>query len=334
MRQRPHPALYPRLIRIAGTIAASLAVLATANANAQTNDFPNKPIRLITPYPAGASTDMLARTVAQSMAKRLGQPVVVDNRPGAGGIIAADTTAKSAPDGYTFLLVSAGIVTMNQSIYKKLPYDPIKDLAPLSIAVQLPLVIVVNNSVPIRTTKELLDMAKAQPGKLTYGSAGTGTSQHLAGELFKSMAKADIMHVPYKGGGPAMTDLLGGQISMMFVQTPSALHQARGGKIRAIAIGSSKRSPMMPDVPTIAESGVPGYNSDTWYGFVAPAGVPPAIMSKLHASIVEALQENKEKLTNEGFVVTGSTQQDMAAVIKSDAAKWGAIIRSAGITAE
>jgi tripartite-type tricarboxylate transporter receptor subunit TctC len=328
MRQK----FYPGLVRMAGVMAASLALLSIAHA--QTNDFPNKPIRIITPYPAGASTDLLARTVAQSMSKSLGQPVMVDNRPGAGGIIAADTTAKSAPDGYTFMLASAGIVTMNQSIYKKLPYDPIKDLAPLTIAAMLPLVVVVNNSTPIHTTKELLDMAKAQPGKLTYGSAGTGTSQHLAGELFKSMSKVDIMHVPYKGGGPAMTDLLGGQISMMFVQTPSALHQARGGKIRVIAIGSPKRSPLMPDVPTIAESGLPGYDSDTWYGFLAPAGVPPAILTKLHASIVNALKENKEKLTNDGFVVTGSTRQEMAAVIKSDTAKWGAIIRAAGITAE
>jgi tripartite-type tricarboxylate transporter receptor subunit TctC len=325
MRQKP----YPCLARLA-VLAASLLLLAPAQA--QTNSFPNRPIRLITPYPAGASTDLLARTVAQSMSKRLGQTVLVENRAGAGGIIAADATAKAAPDGYTFLLASAAIVTMNPIIYKKLPYDPVKDLAPLTVAAQLPLVVVVNSAVPIRTTQQLRDMATAAPGKLTYGSAGSGTSQHLAGELFKSMAKVDLLHVAYKGGGPAMTDLLGGQIDMMFVQTPSALHQSRSGKIRIVAIGSAKRSPMLPDVPTIAESGLPGYDSDTWYGFMAPAGVPPAIMAKLHAAIIEALKENKEKLTNEGFIVTGSTPQEMAAVIKSDTAKWGAIIRAAGIT--
>jgi tripartite-type tricarboxylate transporter receptor subunit TctC len=326
MRQK----LYPCLARLAGVLAASLLLLAPAQA--QTNSFPNRPIRIITPYPAGASTDLLARTVAQSMSKRLGQTVLVENRAGAGGIIAADATAKAAPDGYTFLLASAAIVTMNPIIYKKLPYDPVKDLAPLTVAAQLPLVVVVNSSVPVRTTQQLRDMATAAPGKLTYGSAGSGTSQHLAGELFKSMAKVDLLHVAYKGGGPAMTDLLGGQIDMMFVQTPSALHQSRSGKIRIVAIGSAKRSPMLPDVPTIAESGLPGYDSDTWYGFMAPAGVPPAIMAKLHAAIIEALKENKEKLSNEGFIVTGSTPQEMAAVIKSDTAKWGAIIRAAGIT--
>jgi tripartite-type tricarboxylate transporter receptor subunit TctC len=326
MRQK----LYPCLARLAGVLAASLLLLAPAQA--QTNSFPNRPIRIITPYPAGASTDLLARTVAQSMSKRLGQTVLVENRAGAGGIIAADATAKAAPDGYTFLLASAGIVTMNPIIYKKLPYDPVKDLAPLTVAVQLPLVVVVNSAVPVRTTQQLRDMATAAPGKLTYGSAGSGTSQHLAGELFKSMAKVDLVHVAYKGGGPAMSDLLGGQIDMMFVQTPSALHQSRSGKIRIVAIGSAKRSPLLPDVPTIAESGLPGYDSDTWYGFLAPAGVPPAIMSKLHAAIIDALKENKEKLSSEGFVVVGSTPQEMAALIKSDTAKWGAIIRAAGIT--
>jgi tripartite-type tricarboxylate transporter receptor subunit TctC len=324
-----------RFAQLAGAAAlASLTLTGSLPAFAQgaAADFPTKPIKIIAPFVAGASTDLLARTVGQSMSKKLGQPVIVDNRPGAGGIIAADAAAKSAPDGYTIIMTSAGIMTMNPSIYKKLPYDPVKDFAPLTIATQIPLVVVVNNAVPIRSTKELIDAAKAKPGKLSYGSAGTGTSQHLAGELLKSMAKVDIMHVPYKGGGPAMTDLLGGQIDMMFVQTPSALSQARAGKLRVIAIGSPQRSPLLPDVPTIAESGLPGYNSDTWYGFMAPAGVPPAILNKLHGAIVDALNENREKLTKEGFNVTASSQQEMAAAIKSDITKWGAIIKAANIT--
>lgn len=319
-----------------GCLVGAMALIACAMPGlaAAQDSFPNKPIKVVVPYPAGASTDLLARIVGQSMSKSLGQPVIVENRPGAGGIIAAEYTARSDADGYTILMTSAGILTNNPSMYKKLPYDAVKDFAPICIAAQLPVVMVVNNKVPARNLQELLAMAKQQPGKLTYGSAGTGTSQHLAGELLKSMTKVDILHVPYKGGGPAMTDLLAGQISMMFVQTASALPQLRNGKVRAIAIGSPQRNPQMPDVPTIAESGVPGYNSDTWYGYVAPAGVPQPVLAKLHAAITSALQENKDKLTNDGYVIAGGSPPQMASVIKSDTAKWGAIIRSAHITAD
>jgi tripartite-type tricarboxylate transporter receptor subunit TctC len=307
--------------------AASLLAAAPAAAQA----FPTKPIRLIAPFSAGASTDLLARIVATSMSKELGQQVVVDNRPGAGGILAAEQTARSAPDGYTFMLTSAGIVTMNQSIYKKLPYDPIKDLAPLTIAARMPIVIVVNPKQPIHSMRELLDQAAARPGALSYGSAGPGTSQHLAGELFKSMAKVDLLHVPYKGGAPAMNDLLGNNVAMMFVQTPSALPQIKAGKVRAIAVGSKGRDPLLPDVPTVAESGLPGYDSDTWYGFVMPAGVPAAIGDKLHKAIVAALKENTRRLGEEGFVVDGGSQADMAATIRTDTQTWAAVIKQANI---
>ena len=319
---------YVATAMVAGCFALS------GQAHAQADAFPSKPIKVVVPYPAGASTDLLARIVGQSMSKALGQSVVVENRPGAGGIIAAEYTARSAPDGYTIMMTSAGILTNNPSMYKKLPYDAVKDFAPLTIAAQLPVVVVVNNALPVKYVQDLLAMARKEPGKLSYGSAGTGTSQHLAGELLKSMAKVNILHVPYKGGSPAMTDLLAGQISMMFVQTASALPQVRTGKVRAIAIGSPQRSPQMPDVPTVAESGVPGYNSDTWYGYVAPAGVPQPVLAKLHAAIVTGLKENKEKLTNDGYVVDGGTQQQMAATIKADTEKWGTIIRAAHITAD
>ncbi len=300
----------------------------------QAQDFPNRPIRLIAPFAAGASTDVLARTVAQSMAKDLGQPVVVENKPGAGGALAAETVARAAPDGYTFLLTSAGIVTMNQHIYPKLPYDPIKDFAPLTIAVRMPIVTVVHPSLPIRNVQELVAYARANPGKLSYGSAGTGTSQHLAGELFKAMAKVSILHIPYRGGAPAMNDLLGGQINMMFVQVPSGLPQVKAGKVRAIAVGSDQRDPSMPDVPTIDESGVKGYNSDTWYGFVMPAGVPAPIAQKLHASIVKALKENEQKLTAQGFNVDGGSQKQMSETITAESKKWAEVIKTAGIKAE
>lgn len=307
---------------------------ASWSTGAYAQDFPTRPIRLIAPFSAGASTDLLARTVANSMSKTLGQPVVVENKPGAGGMLAGDMTAKAAADGYTFMLTSAGIMTINQSIYKKMPFDPLKDLAPLTIAVRLPLVIAVHPSQPIKNVNDLLTLAAASPGKLSYGSAGTGTSQHLAGEMFKVMGKVDILHVPYKGGAPAMNDLLGNQISMMFVQTPSALAQFKAGKIRLVAIGSPKRSPQFPGVPTIAESGLPGYNSDTWYGFAMPAGVPPAIGSKLHAAIVAALKENTARLEDEGFVIDAGSQKAMGDTIKSESVKWAEVIRAAKIEAD
>lgn len=313
-------------------IFTSLMTCTVISAFAQ--EFPSKPIRLIAPFAAGASTDFLARVVAQSMSKTLGQPVVVDNKPGAGGILAAEQTMHAAPDGYTFMLTSAGIVTMNQSIYSKLPYDPVKDFAPLSIAVRMPIVLVVNPSVPIQNMKDLLAYAKANPGKLTYGSAGTGTSQHLAGELFKSMSHTSMLHIPYRGGAPAMNDLLANQISMMFVQVPSVLPHIQAGKIRPIAVGSDKRDGKLPNVPTVAESGIAGYNSDTWYGFVLPAGVPQPIVEKMHMAIVDALKENRQKLTDQGFNIDGGTPQKMAETIKEESAKWAQVIKAANIKAD
>lgn len=313
-------------------LVSMLALGSAAAALAQ--DFPVRPIRLIAPFAAGASTDLLARVVAQSMTRQLGQPVVVDNKPGAGGIVAAEQAARAAPDGYTFMLTSAGIVTMNQSIYNKLPYDPIKDFAPLTIAVRMPIAVVVNPSVGINNMSELLAYAKANPGKLTYGSAGTGTSQHLAGELFKSMAHVNLLHVPYKGGSPAMNDLLANQVSMMFVQVPSALPQIQAGKIRAIAVGSDKRDSKLPNVPTVAESGISDYNSDTWYGFVMPAGVPQPIAQKLYASVIDALKENEQRLSEQGFNIDGGSPGKMAETIKAEAAKWAGVIKAANIKAD
>lgn len=315
-------------------LGSALALLLAVPGAARAQDFPAKPMRLIVPFAAGASTDFLARTVAQAMGKELGQQVIVDNKPGAGGALAAEAVARAAPDGYTFLLTSAGIVTMNQHIYAKLPYDPLKDFTPLTIAVRMPIVTVVNPAVPVTNLQELLAYAKAHPGKLTYGSAGTGTSQHLAGELFKSMADVDLLHVPYRGGGPAMTDLLAGQINMMFVQVPSALPQVKAGKVRAIAVGSDKRDALMPEVPTVAEGGVKGYNSDTWYGFVLPAGVPAPVAQRMHAAIVKALKESASKLAEHGFNVDGGSAREMGDTIVAESRKWAAVIKAADIKPE
>jgi tripartite-type tricarboxylate transporter receptor subunit TctC len=321
----------PKIEPIGRRTLVVAALAAAFPSLAQSQEFPARPVRLVTPYPPGGSTDLLARSVAASMSKSLGQQVIVDTKAGAGGILAAQETAKAAPDGYTFLLVAAGIVTMNQSIYKKLPYDPAKDFAPLTIAVRMPLLVVSNPSRPFKTIEELVAYAKANPGKLSYGSAGTGTSQHLAGELFKSMAKVDILHVPYKGGAPAMTDLIGGQVDLMFVQRPSAVPQVKAGRIRALATGSATRNSLTPDLPTVAESGLPGYDSDTWYGFVVPAGVPAPIAAKLHGAVKAALVENADALANDGFTLEAGTQKAMEETMRAESAKWASVIKAAKI---
>lgn len=294
-------------------------------------DFPTRPIKILAPYVAGASTDALARTVAQGMSQILGQAVLVENRPGAGGIVAADLLAKAPADGYTIMLTSEGILTMNPSLYKKISYDPVKDFDPLTIAVRMPLLIVANPAQPFNTVSELLRLAKASPASLSYGSAGVGSSQHMAGELFKLMSGVDILHVPYKGGAPAMNDLLGNQVSLMFVQLPSALSQVRANRIKVIAIGSPTRNPQLPDVPTVDEAGVIGYNSDTWYGFNMPHGVPENIAKILHDAIVKSLEMNRARLANDGFFIDGGSRQEMAQTVERDLIKWATVVKQAGI---
>lgn len=310
-------------------IVATLLLASAFGVQAQ-DAYPSKPLKMITPYPPGASTDMLARLVAQSLSKMLGQPVIVESKAGAGGTIAAQTVARADPDGYTFMLTAGGIMTINPTVYKALPYDPVKDFTSLTVAVRVPIVVAVKSNSPLHSNEDLLKAAKAAPGKLTYGSAGIGTSQHLAGELYKNVGKVDLLHVPYKGGAPAMSDLLGGQIDLMFVQIPSAEPQAKAGTIRLLAVGSPTRSKMLPDVPTVAETGLAGYDSDTWYGFNMPAKVPPAISATLHDAIVKALDENEGKLEALGFVKDGGSQADMDRIVREDIEKWGKVIRDAG----
>lgn len=312
-------------------VAAFAASLMFMQAGAAAKDYPSAPIKLVVPYVAGASTDTLARLVGQSVSEQLGQPVVVENRSGAGGMIAADHVKAQAPDGYTFMLTTDGILSVNPVIYKKVAYDPLKDFQPLSIAVAAPLVLVVKADAPYKTLQDVIDAAKAKPGTLTFGSAGVGSSQHMAGELFKEKAGVDISHVPYRGGAPAMTDLLGGHISMMFVQSASAVDLAQAGKIRILGIGSPKRSPAIPDVATFAELGLKGYDADTWYGFSMPAGASAEVVDKLNGAIVKALKDNASKLEAQGYVVVGSSPQQMRDSIRSNIKKWGDLAKMAGI---
>ena len=308
--------------------AALLLVAQTAFAQ---GPYPSGPITLVVPYVAGASTDTLARLVGKSVSEQLKQPVVVENKPGAGGIIASDFVKRQKADGYTFMLTTDGILSVNPSIYKNLPYDSLKEFGPLSIAVNAPLVLVVKADSPFKSVKEIIEHAKQHPNGLNFGSAGVGTSQHIAGALFNDLADIKITHVPYKGGSPAMTDLLGGHISMMFVQTASAESLAKDGKIRILAIGSPKRSPTLPNVATFQELGLAGYDSDTWYGFDLRAGADPKIVATLNGAIVKALEDNRKLLESLGYTVVASSPQQMTKVIKHNRQKWQDLTKKAGI---
>ncbi|HEY4068814.1 MAG TPA: tripartite tricarboxylate transporter substrate-binding protein, partial [Burkholderiaceae bacterium] len=256
---------------------------------------------------------------------------VIENKGGANGIVAAEQMSKQPPDGYTFMQVAAGMLTINQSIYKSLPYDPIDGFTPLTIAVSMPLILVVNNAQPIKSVADLIALARAKPGTLTYGSSGVGTSMHLGGAMFEVMAKVSMVHVPYRGGAPAMNDLLGNQVTALFDNAPTALAQIRAGTVRAVAVGGNARLAELPNVPTIAESGLPGYNSDTWYGFVMPPKASPQVANGLHASVVAALADSKQKLEGLGFTLVASSASTMHDTIRSESAKWADVIRRSGI---
>jgi tripartite-type tricarboxylate transporter receptor subunit TctC len=309
-----------------------VVALAVPALGAQAQSYPNKPIRLVCPFPPGGAVDIASRAVAHELTQILGQPVTVDNRPGAGGNIGAEIVAKSPPDGYTLLMTTSGIMAINPALYSKIPFDSIKDFAPVSTIVSLNNVLVVNPSVPAKSVKDVIALAKAQPGKLTYASSGNGTSIHLSGELFKSMAGVDMLHIPYKGSAPAVTDLLGGQVNMMFDNIPSSLPHIRAGKLRALAVTGAKRSQLLPDLPTIAEAGIPGYDSYVWFGVVAPAGTPPEIIGRLNAALVKtaATPSFRDRLTEQGYDVMSSTPEQMASSIRGEIAKWGKIVKASG----
>ena len=311
-------------------ILGLLLGLVFALASAQS--YPTKPIRLVVPFPPGGATDILARDVAQKLTEAWGQSVIVDNRPGAGGNIGSELVAKSAPDGYTLEMGTVGTHAINASLYAKMPYDHVKDFTPVILVAGVPNVLVVNPSVPANSVAELIAYAKANPGKLNFASSGNGTSIHLSGELFKVMAGVQIMHIPYKGSTPALQDLLAGQVQMMFDNLPPSLPQIKAGKLRALAVTSLTRAPALPDVPTLSEAGLPGFEASSWFGILAPAGTPAPIVAKLNAEIAKylATPEAKEKLAKQGANAAGGTPDDFAKHIAAETAKWAKVVKDSG----
>jgi len=314
-------------------ICLLLAVFSTTGASAQT--YPDRPITLVVPYPAGGGNDVLGRLVAERMSKALGGTIIVENRGGAGGTIATRQVAKSAPDGYTILIATSSLA-INPALYPSVGYDPIKDFAPIGLLASGANVVLVHPSVPANSIAELIALAKKDPGKLNFASTGSGSSVHLAAELIAAMAGVKINHVPYRGSGPALNDLLGGHVTMMFATVPSAAGIAKGGKVRALAVSSAKRSVAFPDLPTIAEAGLPGYVAELHYGLVAAAGTPRPIIDRLNAALRAALDDPtlRERLAREGAVPLPSTPEEYAADIAAEERMWGKIVRDAGVKGE
>ena len=312
--------------------AACAVTLVAPLASAQPGTYPTKPIRLIVPFPPAGTTDLLARAVAQKLSESWGQQVVVDNHPGAGGNIGSDIVAKASPDGYTLLMGTVGTHAINPSLYAKMPYDHVKDFVPVILVAGVPNVLVVNPSLPVKSVQELIAYGKANPGKLNYASSGNGTSIHLSGELFKTMTGVEMTHVPYKGSSPALTDLMGGQVQLMFDNLPSSLSFIKAGKLRALAVTSAGRSAALPELPTLAESGLPGFEASSWFGILAPAGTPKAIVDKINGAVVAwlATPEAKEKLSSQGAIAAGGFPDAFAKHIAAESAKWAKVVKASG----
>jgi tripartite-type tricarboxylate transporter receptor subunit TctC len=314
--------------------AASLAGLGTLSGTAALaqDNFPSKPITILVPFAAGGTTDILARIVSQALQQELGQTVIVDNKPGAGGNIGAVAAARAPADGYTLFMGTVGTHAINAALYSKPGFDPIKDFAPLTRVANVPNLLVAHPSQPFKTVKEMIAYARANPGKLNYGSSGSGSSIHLSGELFRSMTGLDMVHVPYKGSAPAITDLLGNQIAIMFDNMPSAIQHVRSGKLRPIAVTTAKRSPELPDVPTIAESGVPGYEATSWFGLWTQAKTPAPIQQRLYTAIAKVLKDPAviKKINDQGGDVVIDTPAEFLTYIKSESAKWSKVVKDSG----
>jgi tripartite-type tricarboxylate transporter receptor subunit TctC len=316
-------------------LALAGGAFAQPTAKGPPSDYPARPIRLIVPFPPGGGTDITARTIAQKLTERWGQQVVVDNRPGANGTIGVDITAKSAPDGHTLTMISSSHA-VNASLYAKLPYDLVKDLAPVTQATSQPYSLVVNPSVPAKSVKELIALAKAKPGILNYGSSGTGGLSHLSGALLASLAGINMVHIPYKGGAPALTDVIAGQIQMLFGTLLLTNPHVKAGKLRVLAVTTAKRTPAAPELPRMMEAGVAGYEVAQWYGVLAPAKVPPAIIGKLSKEIARSLHEPdvKPRLAADGSDAVGSTPEQFGAHVRSEVAKWAKIVQQIGLKAD
>lgn len=312
---------------------AALGFALTHAAAAQ--GFPTKPIRIIVPYAPGGGVDIIARATAQELAKRIGQQVIVDNRTGAGGNVGSDLVAKSAPDGYTLLMASPAN-TINSSLYARMPYDPMRDLAAVALIAQVPAVLLANRSLPVQNVKQLVALAKAKPGALTFGSGGSGTTEHLAGEMFKTAAGIDMLHVPYKGGAQVITDLIGGQIALMFVNQVGASPHIQGGKVKALAVAGATRSPSLPDVPTVVESGYKDFVVSVWWGVMAPAAIPKDIIGQLNREIVASLSspEMKDRLQTMSAQSIGGTPEQFTAFFAAETKRWAPIVKASGARAD
>ena len=315
-------------------LAALVATTAFATAYAQ-QPYPARPIRIISPFAPGGGNDVLSRTIAQKLTENVKQQVIVENRPGANGIIGTEAAARAAPDGYTIVLIPSGHA-VNASLRRKLPYDSIRDFTPITLVGSSPLILAVHPSVPAKSVKALAALARARPGQLTYGSAGIGSSGHLGGALFETLTGAKMVHVPYKGMGLAITDLMAGHISLVFGTSASVMPHVRSGRLRALATTGAKRSPALPDFPTVAEAGVPGYEAGLWYGFVGPARIPGDIVRRLNAEIVAVLKspEVHDRLASQGVDATPSTPEEFGKLMVTDRERWAKVVQRAGIRAE
>jgi tripartite-type tricarboxylate transporter receptor subunit TctC len=321
-------------MRIPGAWLTGLSLLLLP-ALAAADDFPNRQIRLIVPFPAGGPNDIIARVIGQRMSEIIKQPVLIDNRGGQGGVLGTDAVAKANPDGYTIAISSAGALAISPSM-EKVAYDTLKDLQAITLVAKVPEMLVVATNVPAKNMNELVALAKAQPGKLNFASSGAGSLPHLAGELLKLTAKIDIVHVPYRGAAPAVNDLLGKQVQMVFLDLPVLLPQIKAGSLRPIAIGSPERAPTAMEVPTTAEAGMPDLKIENWYGMVAPAGTPPAIVASLNRIATEAMRDPavKEKLASQGAELVGDTPEHFRGFIEAEIRKWAGVIRDAGVATE
>lgn len=314
----------------------SMTVLAPQLSAAQGAAYPNKPVRLVVPAAPGGGADFLARIVSTRLQEQTGQSFVIDNRSGASGTIAADLTAKAAPDGYTMLLGQSTSMAIAPHLYQRLPYDTLRDLKPVTLVAEVPNILVVHPSVPANSVKELIALAKAKPGTLNFGSAGNGAPSHLAGEMFKSAAGVDIVHVPYKGAGPATNDLLAGQIQVMFAPMVAVLPQVKAGRLKALGVTSAKRSPAVPDLPTLAESGLSGFAIVSWCGFFVPAATPPSVVDRLHQETVKALKNKDtiDRFAKEGAEPEGNTPAEFAAYVQQEYARYAKLVKDNNIKAD
>jgi tripartite-type tricarboxylate transporter receptor subunit TctC len=323
----------PRGIALLG---AALCAISTPTASAAEGKYPDRPIRYIVPFAPGGPTDILSRAFAEPLSNALGTPVVVDNRGGAGGVVGTEIVARSAPDGYTLMIGHVGTHAINPTLYGKVNYDPVRDFQPISQVATWPLALSVNPGVPAKTLKELIALARAKPGTLNFASAGTGGPTHLAAEMFKSGAKIDIVHVPYKGNAAALADLVSGQVQMMFSNLLTSGPFIKAGKLRALAVSTGKRSASAPEIPTVAEAGVPGYDMTPWYGVLAPAGLSKPLLTQLNSELVRivASPELRDRFGSQGIDLVSSTPEAFAALIKSEIPRWQAIVKASGAKAD